>query len=271
MTDLIPHQNSTDLAQQMDYAKAVSSANMLPQAYRGKPADIMLAVGLGSAMGLSPAESLYRIDVIQGTPTAGAELIASNVRKAGHTLRVRVDEQNTSVAATIIRKDDPEFEHTVVRDMAWAKQMGLDGRDQYRKQPLTMLQWRAITAVARLAASEALYGVGHTADELADTRPASAPQQPVSVASLTQQAPPATEPGPDEEPPAQTETLPVDEPDARYWRKRLFATLNERKITDADEQRQGISHILGRTIESRSELTEADAEKVVQHLEATGS
>ena len=270
MTDLTPHHNSTDLAQQMDYAKAVSSANMLPQAYRGKPADIMLAVGLGSAMGLSPAESLYRIDVIQGTPTAGAELIASNVRKAGHTLRVRVDEQNMSVTATVIRKDDPDFEHTVVRDMKWAQQMGLDKKDNYRKQPLVMLQWRAITAVARLAASEALYGVGHTADELADTRPASAPQQPVSVASLTQQAPPATEPGPDEEPPAQTETLPVDEPDARYWRKRLFATLNDRGITDADEQRNGISHILGREIASRSELTEADAEKVVQHLEATG-
>lgn len=270
MTDLIPHQNSTDLAQQMDYAKAVSSANMLPQAYRGKPADIMLAVGLGSAMGLSPAESLYRIDVIQGTPTAGAELIASNVRKAGHTLRVRVDEQNMSVTATVIRKDDPDFEHTVVRDMKWAQQMGLDKKDNYRKQPLVMLQWRAITAVARLAASEALYGVGHTADELSDTRPASAPQQPVSVASLTQQAPPATET--ETEQPAQTETLPLDgEPDARYWRKRLFATLNDRGITDADEQRNGISHILGRTIESRSELTEADAEKVVQHLEATAS
>ena len=268
MTDLIPHHNSTDLAQQMDYAKAVSSAAMLPQAYRGKPADIMLAVGLGSAMGLSPAESLYRIDVIQGTPTAGAELIASNVRKAGHTLRVRVDEQNMSVTATVIRKDDPDFEHTVVRDMKWAQQMGLDKKDNYRKQPLVMLQWRAITAVARLAASEALYGVGHTADELADTRPAPAPQQSVSVASLTQQATPATETEP--EPPAQTETLPMgDEQDGRYWRKRLFATLNERGITDADEQRQGIGHIVNREITSRSELTEDDAQKVVEHLKAT--
>ena len=266
MTEIVQHQPSTDLDAQMAYAKAVSSANILPQAYRGKPADIMLAVGLGSAMGLSPAESLYRIDIIQGSPTASAELIASNVRKAGHTLRVRVDEQNTSVTATIIRKDDPDYEHTVVRDMAWAKKMGLDSRDNYRKQALTMLQWRAITAVARLAASECLFGVQYTADELTDTRPAQAPQQPVSVASLTQQQP---EPGDSE--PAQAETLPVDDaPDPRYWRKRMFATLNDRGITDGDEQRDGIAHIIGRDIESRSELTEADAEQVVQHLEATG-
>ena len=31
-----------------------------------------------------------------------------------------------------------------------------------------MLQWRASTAVARLACPEALYGVAYTADEMAD-------------------------------------------------------------------------------------------------------
>src|SRR5690349_637624 len=110
------------LAVQMDYARAVSVANLLPQAYRNKPADIMLAVGLGSAMGLSPAESLYRIDVIQGKPTASAELIAANVRKAGHRLRVKGDD--SSCTATIIRSDDPDFEFTVTRDVAWAQAMG---------------------------------------------------------------------------------------------------------------------------------------------------
>jgi hypothetical protein len=152
------------LREQMDYARAVSSAALLPEAYRGKPADIMLAVGLGSSMGLSPAESLYRIAVIKGKPTASAELIAANVRKAGHKLRVR--SEAGAVTATIVRSDDPEFEHTVVRDMAWAARMGLDKNDNYRKQPETMLQWRAITAVARLACPEALYGVAHTPDEV---------------------------------------------------------------------------------------------------------
>jgi len=126
---------------------------------------------------LSPAESLYRIDVIQGKPTASAELIASNIRKAGHTLRVEVDEQNTSVRATVYRADDPEFPHSVVRDMKWAQQMGLVNKDNYKRQPLTMLQWRAISGVGRLACPEALYGVQYTPDELGDMpRPARAPQ-----------------------------------------------------------------------------------------------
>ena len=156
------------LTEQMDYARAVSTAAMLPDNYRGKPADILLAVGLGQSMGLSPAESLYRISVIKGKPTASAELIAANVRKAGHKLRVVTDEAGKRVKATIIRADDPNFPFEVVRDMAWAQQMGLDKNDNYRKQPTTMLQWRAITAVARLACPEALYGVAYTPDEMAE-------------------------------------------------------------------------------------------------------
>lgn len=156
------------MAEQMQFSQIVTEGDLVPQAYRGKPANALVAIGLGQAMGLTPAESLYRIDVIQGKPTASAELIASNVRKAGHKLRVEVDEQNTSVRATIWRADDPEFPHSVVRDMAWAQKMGLATKDNYKKQPTTMLQWRAISAVARLACSEALYGVTYTPDELAD-------------------------------------------------------------------------------------------------------
>lgn len=164
MTELELHREANQLTAQMDYARAVSSGSMLPDSYRNKPADILIAVGLGQAMGLSPAESLYRIAVIKGKPTASAELIAAQVRKAGHKLRVKGDD--TTCTATIIRADDAEFPFEVTRDLAWAKGMGLANNDNYKKQPGTMLQWRAITACARLACPEALYGVQYTPDEI---------------------------------------------------------------------------------------------------------
>lgn len=184
------------MSEQMQFSEIASQGDMVPQAYRGKPANALVAIGLGQAMGLTPAESLYRIDVIQGKPTASAELIASNVRKAGHKLRVEVDEANTSVRATIWRADDPEYPHSVVRDMAWAKQMGLANKDNYKKQPTTMLQWRAISAVARLACSEALYGVTYTPDELADlgeVKKSSRAPQPVQDLGEQVQVPMITE------------------------------------------------------------------------------
>lgn len=159
---------------QMQWAKAAASASILPDAYRNRPADILIAEGFGASMGLSPAESLYRISVIKGRPTMSAELIASQVRKAGHKLRISKDEQHVSVTATIVRADDPDYPFSVTRDMQWAHRMGLDQPDKkgnpsnYIKQPMTMLVWRAITAVAREACPEALYGAGYTPDEMHD-------------------------------------------------------------------------------------------------------
>lgn len=183
------------LMEQVHYARYAAEARMLPDAYRGKPADILIAIGLGQSMGLSPAESLYRISVIKGKPTASAELIAANVRKAGHKLRVRGDD--TSCTAQIIRADDPEFPFEVTRDMAWAQQMGLAGNDNYRKQPGTMLQWRAITAVARLACPEALYGVAYTPDEMWDTRGGAPSFEATVEPARAEDAPEALNPEPD--------------------------------------------------------------------------
>lgn len=178
MNEIIRHEpQQLSMKDQFQFAELVTQGDMVPKDYRNQPANAMIAIGLGQSMGLSPAESLYRIDVIQGKPTASAELIASNVRKAGHTLRVEVDEQNMSVRATVYRADDPEFPHSVTRDMAWAKQMGLVNKDNYKQQPLTMLQWRAISGVGRLACPEALYGVQYIPDELSDMpRPPRTPQ-----------------------------------------------------------------------------------------------
>ncbi len=148
----------------------------------------MLAVGLGQSMGLSPAESLYRIDVIQGKPTASAELIAANVRKAGHKLRLRVDEQAVSATCTIIRADDPGTSTPPHPRPGVAQKMGLSTKDNYKKQPATMLGWRAVTAAARMACPEALYGVAYSSDEMFDgtSRPESTPSGGLGAA-LSQQ------------------------------------------------------------------------------------
>jgi hypothetical protein len=159
---------------QLTLAQALSKSNIVPEAYVNKPANILVAIGLGQSMGLSPAESLYRINVIRGKPTASAELIASQVRKAGHKLRIKKDVEHTSVTCTIIRKDDPDYPFSVTRDMKWAHSLGLDKPDHkgnpsnYSKQPMTMLTWRAITAAAREACPESLYGVAYSPDEMHD-------------------------------------------------------------------------------------------------------
>ena len=265
-TDVTTYQGGAELATQMDFARMVTAGggqSILPDAYRGNPANVLIAVGLGQAMGLSPAESLYRISVIKGKPSASAELIAANVRRAGHKLRVRGDEN--SATATIIRADDPDYEFTVTRDLEWARRMGLASNDNYKKQPGTMLQWRAISAVARLACPEALYGVTYTPDEVAETQPEPAPKprgmdalrQAVNVDTGEVSNYEAQRPG----------DVDGGDPMSDRTRARMFALFAERGITDRDEQVRGIAYVIGRQIESRGELTEDEARAVIARLQ----
>lgn len=171
---------------QLAYAQAVCKSDIIPDAYRGKPANVVIAIGFGQSMGLSPAESLYRINVIKGKPTMSAELIAAQVRKAGHKLRLAKDEQCQSVTCTIVRSDDPDYPISVTRDRKWAEDMGLAQNINYKKQGMTMLTWRAITACAREACPEALFGVAYTPDEMHDMD-----ERPVHVEAVQEPVEPA--------------------------------------------------------------------------------
>ena len=265
-TEIVKHTGST-LADQIEWTRLVTdgdrAGSILPEAYRGKPANVLIAVGLGSSMGLSPAESLYRISVIKGKPTAGAELIAANVRKAGHKLRVETGEG--TVTATIIRNDDPEFPFSVTRDLAWANRMGLAQNDNYKKQPETMLQWRAISAVARLACPEALYGVQYTPDEAEATVEVSSTRRSAAEAF----APDQKEESDDGELTAEEIRSDLARALTDHTRRKMFAMLKEvDPHADAETQRKGMSLVLGRAVKSRADLFEDEAQQVIDALQS---
>ena len=259
---------TTLLADQMEFARAVTSggraASILPESYRDNPANVLIAVGLGQSMGLSPAESLYRIAVIKGKPSASAELIAANVRKAGHRLRVQVQEDPPRAVAEITRADDPESPIAITRDMAWAQRMGLANEPNYKKQPATMLSYRAITAAARLACPEALYGVAYTPDELSEA-PDARPSQRVTVADIVQQ--PTETPAPAED---VHDAEVVDEPDSitPAQLRKMGAAMRDHGLTERDEALAYVASIIGREVSSRNDLTKAEAGQVIDALDA---
>lgn len=239
------------LGQSVEWAKLVASSDIIPEAYKGKPANILIATGFGAAMGLSQAESLYRISVIKGKPTMSAELIAAQVRAAGHKLRIVKDEKKQSVTATIVRRDDPDYPISVTRDLAWAHKMGLDQPNRngmpsnYQKQPMTMLTWRAITAVAREAAPEALYGVAYTPDEMHD-----------SEASATQVTVHDAEPVEPEivDSPARSRKQKVD---------RIIKLMQAGGCDNKDKAAVALPALLGRDITGTDELDAADIDALL--------
>lgn len=260
-TDLALAPPSSLLAD-MEYARVVAVGDLLPQAYRGKPANVLVAMGLGQAMGLSPAESLYRIHVIQGRPTASAELIAANVRKAGHRLRVAGDE--SSAWATIVRSDDPDFEFRADWTLDRARGLDLLGRDGWKKQPGTMLRWRAITEVARMACPEALYGVAYVADEVEAPSDAERPRRHTTTGPDALRQALAPEPPADDVHDA--EEVPETEPITAAQLKALQAGLKRAGYVERDDALAYYAEVIGHPVESSKALTKAEASAVIDRL-----
>lgn len=150
------------------WCQMMADGDMLPRQYRGKPANLLFAIEYADALGIPRVNALTSIHVIDGKPSASADLMASMVRKAGHKLRVKVEgtgKQATAIAQ-VIRADDPDFTYEVRWTWQDALTAGLGDKDNWRKYPTSMMKARAISAVIREGASDAMMGVIYTPEEL---------------------------------------------------------------------------------------------------------
>lgn len=152
--------------EKMEWADRLSTADLLPAAYRRKPANVLVAIEYGDALGMPPIVAMNMIHVIEGKPTLSAQAIGGLVRRAGHKLRVRWDGTKMRATAEVVRADDPDFTFTATWDMDRARSAGLTGKGVWKQYPDAMLKARAITEVARDACPEALFGVAYTPEEL---------------------------------------------------------------------------------------------------------
>ncbi|NUR08980.1 MAG: hypothetical protein HOQ45_18485 [Nocardioidaceae bacterium] len=171
-------------------AQSLARTSFVPAAFKGKPEEITAAILTGNEMGLSPMASLRAFDLIQGTPAMRANAIRGVVLSRGHA--VWVDEDPTPTQAVVYgrRKDDDKVQRSVWT-IERAREMGLTGKDNWRKQPQAMLLARATSEVCRMIASDVLYGVPYSAEELADEAEA-APKR--TVQRRQQQVVPIREP-----------------------------------------------------------------------------
>ncbi len=148
----------------VDYARKLSASDLLPKSYQGKPQNVLLAVEFGRSLGLDPITAINMTHVVQGKPTASAQLVGALVRRAGHKLRVKGDK--TTATCKIVRADDPEFTFEATWTMQDAKDAGLLSNPVWKTYPKAMLKARAITECARDACPEVLAGISHTAEEI---------------------------------------------------------------------------------------------------------
>jgi hypothetical protein len=156
-------------------------------ALRGKPEEVTAVILAGNELGLKPMAALKSVDVIQGQPALRAHAMRGLLQSKGHEIEL-VESDDTHCVMRGRRKDAENWQ-TVTWDIPRAQRLGLLNKDQWKKQPKTMLIARATGELARLIASDVLHGMPYAAEEL-DAQPRIsveqvAPAQPLSVAALT--------------------------------------------------------------------------------------
>lgn len=188
---------SQPLEQKIQYANMMAKANLLPKAFAQQPGNVLLAMELGEALGVRPIVAMLQVHVIEGRPAAGSALIQSLVRRAGHKVRIKTNQEAGTATCTIVRSDDPDWPTEVTWTRAMAQKAGLLGKDNWRKYEEDMLVARATAACARRACPEVLCGINNSPEELGDSQWSEhGGTGPVPVLSATEVAElPATETG----------------------------------------------------------------------------
>lgn len=146
-----------------------------------RSADTVLAIFLhGGAVGLSPTQSLQHISIVEGKPSASAELQRAWVLERGH--RIRVVEADRTHAVVWGKRHDNGDEQTVTWTVGDALAAGLidsanaDGTAVARSQRGSPMPWekhtrnmliaRATTDLCRELFPDVGIGVSYTPDEL---------------------------------------------------------------------------------------------------------
>src|SRR5690606_20836497 len=156
-------------AQSADAAFAVAQrlvqSSFVPQQFRGKPVEATAAILAGAEVGLNPMASLRAFDVIQGQAAPRALTLRAVAQSHGHD--IEVVESTTTRCRVRARRRGGDWQ-SITWTIDRAKELGLTGKDNWRKQPQAMLVARATAEAARLVAADAILGIGYSAEEVAD-------------------------------------------------------------------------------------------------------
>ncbi|MDE6501039.1 MAG: recombinase RecT [Ruminococcus sp.] len=146
-------------------AKTLCQAEIIPDAYKNKPADCMIAVDMANRMGVSPLMVMQSLYVVKGKPSWSGQACMSFIQANPNFTDVRpvyVENQNTGGKGCYIsakRTSDGSVVNGVTVTMAMAKAEGWTKNPKWQNMPDLMLAYRASAFFARVYCPSVLMGV----------------------------------------------------------------------------------------------------------------
>ena len=151
-------------------AEVLAKSALLPDALKGKAADVVVQILAGSELGLAPMASIRGVHIVQGKPILSADTMVGLVLASGLAeYFVCVDATDNAVTFETKRKGSP-VPQRCTWTMEQAKRAAINTKDNWRAHPRQMLSARARAELARSAYPDVLAGV-YVPEEHVDVRP----------------------------------------------------------------------------------------------------
>jgi hypothetical protein len=153
----------SNLTEAMELAKIIAESDICPKEHKGKPGNVLVAIQMGSEVGLPPLQAVNSISVINGKPTvwgdAALGLVIIHPAYEWHNEKIVQDPNGNHRAYSIVKRkgNDPHTSEFSVDD---AKKSGLWGKSgTWTLYPKRMLQMRARGFALRDKFPDALKGL----------------------------------------------------------------------------------------------------------------
>jgi len=160
-----------NMAEAMEVAQMLASSALVPKDYKNKPGDTLVAMMMGTEIGLNAIQSLQNIAVINGRPSIWGDAMLALVQKSAVYGSIKESVDTSTMTATCIVTRKGSEPHTVTYSQQDAAQAGLwDKQGPWKQHPKRMLQMRARGFALRDQFSDVLLGL-IAAEEAIDMPP----------------------------------------------------------------------------------------------------
>ncbi len=159
-------------------ATALSKSELIPQNFRNKVADCIIAIEMAKRIGAAPLAVLQNIYIVHGKPSWSSQFIIAVVNQCGRfkPLKFHYEGEGKSASCTAYTyyTDEPDKAikgPKVTVEMAEAEGWSKKSGSKWKTMPELMLSYRAATFFGRMYCPDLLMGM-QTQDELQDIKEA---------------------------------------------------------------------------------------------------
>lgn len=145
-------------------AQSMAKSDLIPEAYKGKVANIMLAIDTANRMGVNPLFVMEQMSIVRGKRSWSGQAcstLVNNYPKFKNVQLHYIGKEGTDewgAYVTAVRKDTGETVKGTTVTMKMAKGEGWTSNTKWQNMPEQMLGYRAYTFFARLHCADALNG-----------------------------------------------------------------------------------------------------------------